>query len=253
MIHKMIDSSTTSVRPLTLVVNTSNETQPQITSPKGAELHPVNEPLTLVVNISNEKQPQTASPKGAELPPVNGPLTLVVNTPNELQITSPMNLCLNKVLNLNIIGDPSSLTPTLPSDHMCYILRSMISNRTYIGYTIDFPHRLRQHNGELMGGAKRTKKWRPWVPVCLIKGFYESSSALRFEYRLQRPKRRRKAGEDMVQFTLRTLVDLINNGDGSIEKQSKRAWPSLQITWYDRKYNIQHPNIANFYISYRLD
>ena len=120
-----------------------------------------------------------------------------------------------KILTLNIIR------PIIPSDHMCYILRSTIDSRTYIGYTVDFPHRIRQHNGEIVGGAKRTRKGRPWVPICLIKGFYESSSALRFEYRLQHPRPRKRSGQDAVTFTLRTLAYIINNGDGSIEKNNK--------------------------------
>ncbi|CAH6418134.1 Hypothetical protein HVR_LOCUS6, partial [uncultured virus] len=132
-----------------------------------------------------------------------------------------------------------------------------VADRTYVGYTVDFPHRIRQHNGEITGGAKKTHKWRPWVPVCLIRGFYESSSALRFEFRLQHPsyrtnkqkyrRKRKPAGQDAIAFALQTLINLINSGDGSMEKDNKMPWPHLQIIWYYPQYSIQHPNVSNFY------
>ena len=138
--------------------------------------------------------------------------------------------------------------PNVPSDHTCYILRSTVANRIYIGYTVNFPRRIRQHNGEIVGGAKRTRKWRPWVPVCIIKGFYESSSALRFEYRLQHPHKRKRAGQDFVSFTLRSLDYIINNGDGSRKNNNKMPWPHLFITWCNRpEYSIHHPNVTNLY------
>ena len=142
-----------------------------------------------------------------------------------------------KYLTLNVMRQPVS-------DHLCYILKSSISNRIYIGYTVNFPRRLRQHNGELVGGAKKTRKWRPWHPICLIKGFYELSSALRFEYHLQHPRRKRKAKENVINFTLENLVSLINNGDRSI-----MPWPSFQIIWYYSEYSIQHPRISNHYLN----
>ena len=152
------------------------------------------------------------------------------------------------------IASPSTISPPLPSqsflppsDHSCYILRSTVSNRAYVGYTIDFPHRIRQHNGEIKGGAKRTQKWRPWTPICIIRGFYDASSALRFEYRLQHPGTRRKAGVDAVMFTLQALTRVINVGDGSIAKDNKMAWPPLQITWCLPGYSITHPRIVNLY------
>lgn len=133
----------------------------------------------------------------------------------------------------------------IPTDHICYILKSSVSNKIYIGYTVDFNRRLRQHNGEIVGGAKKTEKYRPWYPICLIKGFNESSSALRFEYRLQHPKRRKRAGEDPIHFILETLVNLINNGDGSIQKDNKIPWPKLLIEWKVSGYNINLDNVIN--------
>ncbi len=56
--------------------------------------------------------------------------------------------------------------------------------RTYIGATVDLNRRLRQHNGELKGGAKRTGV-RPaqWYRVCYVRGFTSWRAALQFEWR----------------------------------------------------------------------
>lgn len=46
--------------------------------------------------------------------------------------------------------------------HFCYALRCDIGGnvrvRSYVGYTVDPIRRLRQHNGEIKGGAKRTTR-----------------------------------------------------------------------------------------------
>jgi putative endonuclease len=42
-----------------------------------------------------------------------------------------------------------------------YVLQSR-RGRTYVGITTDLGRRLRQHNGELAGGARATRGHRPW-------------------------------------------------------------------------------------------
>jgi predicted GIY-YIG superfamily endonuclease len=132
------------------------------------------------------------------------------------------------------------------SDHSCYILLSANNNRFYIGYTTDFKHRLRQHNGEIVGGAKKTRKWRPWFPLCQITGFIDKSSALRFEYRLQHPKKKRKKKESIISYIINILTNLIYIKDGSKVNNSCINWPILTINWYTQQH-IYHPNVINNY------
>jgi structure-specific endonuclease subunit SLX1 len=55
--------------------------------------------------------------------------------------------------------------------------------KTYVGATIDVDRRLRQHNGELSGGAKATSTIPGgWYRVCYVKGFADNHEALRFEW-----------------------------------------------------------------------
>lgn len=67
-----------------------------------------------------------------------------------------------------------------------YILKSLSSNRTYIGMTNNLARRLQQHNGELPGGAKYTQTGRPWEMFTTY-GPYESRSiACKVEWRAKR-------------------------------------------------------------------
>ena len=64
----------------------------------------------------------------------------------------------------------------------CYMLQSTDGRRTYVGATVNPDRRLRQHNGEISGGARATKG-RSWTRRFLIGGFADERDALRFEWR----------------------------------------------------------------------
>lgn len=151
------------------------------------------------------------------------------------------------VLSILPTSPVSTSSRTLPSstisDHSCYIIKSISTGRLYIGYTLDFTRRLRQHNGEIVGGAKRTSKGRPWTPICIIKGFLDNSSALRFEYRLQHNYK----GRPSLAKILDNLKFIIKNGDGSIQHGNKLSWPHLHIIWYDKSLTINENQVTNYY------
>ncbi|OQR97817.1 hypothetical protein ACHHYP_20452 [Achlya hypogyna] len=79
--------------------------------------------------------------------------------------------------------------------HACYLLtprkpaagRSLHMTHTYIGFTMTPKRRLRQHNGELVQGAKKTSKHRPWDMLVVVYGFPNKVLALQFEYVWQHP------------------------------------------------------------------
>lgn len=71
--------------------------------------------------------------------------------------------------------------------HFVYLIASTISRRTYIGYSIHPLKRLKQHNGELRGGAKYTKQGRPWEIIAIVSGFPNKRIALQFEWRAHHP------------------------------------------------------------------
>lgn len=70
----------------------------------------------------------------------------------------------------------------------CYILHSTVkTNITYNGSTNNIKRRLRQHNGELVGGAKATSKNRPHKIYCLVSGLPNQIEALRCEWKIKHP------------------------------------------------------------------
>lgn len=67
-----------------------------------------------------------------------------------------------------------------------YFLKSTVSNKTYIGVSNNIYRRLRQHNGEIVGGAKYTRMGRPWG-IHMVYGPYENNSrACMVEWRAKR-------------------------------------------------------------------
>ena len=74
--------------------------------------------------------------------------------------------------------------------YFCYILYSLHEKylySTYIGFTDDPLHRIRQHNGEIKGGAKFTKRRRPWKLILVTSNFPNKIAALKFEWAWQNP------------------------------------------------------------------
>lgn len=72
-----------------------------------------------------------------------------------------------------------------------YFIKNPINNHSYIGYTVDLEHRLRQHKGEIKGGAKRTQRWNGNVElVAYIKGFQTKNQAMSYEWHAKRRKRK---------------------------------------------------------------
>lgn len=115
---------------------------------------------------------------------------------------------------------------------LVYILQSTsATHRTYVGCTINLAHRVRQHNGELSGGAKQTERGRPWKIICEITGFRTHNEALKFEFAL------RRIGRRMVRHW-----DICGRKKALTLLQSRERWSStspmaidvpLTIAWRD--------------------
>lgn len=86
------------------------------------------------------------------------------------------------------------------SAYICYCLRNTrVPPRTYVGITNNMEKRLRQHNGELSGGARSTAGHGPWHVVWRVEGFEDRRHALQFEWRLHHPSlygMKRGSGEE---------------------------------------------------------
>lgn len=87
-------------------------------------------------------------------------------------------------------------------EYVCYTLLSADGRCTYVGMTNNLARRVRQHNGELAGGAKYTGREgkQPWRVVCTVCGFRSKVEALQFEWALHHAARtaRRSFGSGLT-------------------------------------------------------
>ena len=58
---------------------------------------------------------------------------------------------------------------------------------SYIGFTHNLFKRYREHNGDLVRGAKTTEKARPWEMLTSVAGFTSRNVGLKFEWAWQHP------------------------------------------------------------------
>ena len=72
-----------------------------------------------------------------------------------------------------------------------YIIYSNEKNLSYNGSTNNIKRRLRQHNGEITGGAFRTHQGRPWTYCAVLRGMPNQRNALSCEWRIRYPNNRR--------------------------------------------------------------
>ena len=82
------------------------------------------------------------------------------------------------------VGKTTTTRSSGAAPYLCYILISTTAprGRTYVGITNDLTRRLRQHNGELVGGARATRTGRPWECLLTVEGFGTQQQSLQFEW-----------------------------------------------------------------------
>lgn len=98
-------------------------------------------------------------------------------------------------------------------DWYCYLLQSENEKNTYVGSTVDPFKRIRQHNGFIQGGAKYTRKYRPWKVYCILYGFKSKNKCLSFEW-YWKHQSRKQTGQPL-QKRLKALEILLNQKQNS--------------------------------------
>lgn len=83
--------------------------------------------------------------------------------------------------------------PAVVKSHSCYILYNE-RDLTYVGYTVNFTKRIRQHNKEIKGGARYTSSRGPWKYLVNIESeHFDNHKALSAEWALKYPTNKRPA------------------------------------------------------------
>jgi predicted GIY-YIG superfamily endonuclease len=104
------------------------------------------------------------------------------------------------------------------------LLKSQTTRRTYVGYTKNLNRRLRQHNGEIKGGAKATRYGRPWRIICYISGFPDSKTALQFEWRMHHPPKYLKKRCYGVEGRVKCIEEILK-----LDRFTKKSIPTCQL------------------------
>ena len=102
----------------------------------------------------------------------------------------------------------------------CYLLFTTDLRQTYIGATVDPTRRLRQHNQELVGGARKTKG-RSWKRALYVGGFPDWVDALQFEWSWKRHGN----GKPGLAGKLQALLNLLQSEKSTSTATPFRFWP----------------------------
>ncbi|KAK9333936.1 hypothetical protein V1520DRAFT_331010 [Lipomyces starkeyi] len=122
----------------------------------------------------------------------------------------------------------------------------------FIMFTDLRAQRLRQHNGELLQGAWKTKQSdkRPWDMICIVSGFPSKISALQFEHAWQHPFRSRhiQPGDRITKNKNQasTLHKHLGNLRLLLSSRSLCRWPlrfhifdtEVERVWKQNKYKV---------------
>jgi predicted GIY-YIG superfamily endonuclease len=153
--------------PSTNILTPTNDTNEPIEHPGP------NEPI--VTNDTNEP---------IEHPGPNEPIE-PMNLMEQMGPNEPMNL-------MEQMGPNEPMNSTVPAilfEHIdiinntlvCYCIRNEKKTKTYVGATNHFCRRIRQHNREIVGGAKATGGHK-WHKIILVHGFNTRHDLLSFEW-----------------------------------------------------------------------
>ena len=118
-----------------------------------------------------------------------------------------------------------------------YLIKSETKNRTYVGMTKNMEKRIRQHNGEIKGGAKYTQYGRPWIVILQVRGFPDKSSALQCEWKNHHPPKNLKYNkiQGRLYHRLKVMKNIL-----SLDKFTKNAPLTYTLDlipiFHDQKY-----------------
>lgn len=108
------------------------------------------------------------------------------------------------------------------SKWFCYVLENG-NGKTYNGSTNNVVRRLRQHNGDIKGGAKYTTRNGQWTAYFLMTGFVDHINCLQCEWKIKYPigrsrkyrsvEGRIKGINDVIKLNRWTNNSIINNDD----------------------------------------
>jgi len=137
------------------------------------------------------------------------------------------------------------------SGFFVYVLQCS-DGSTYVGATVDPDHRLRQHNGEIKGGAHATtmkvKRGCKWNRICCVTGFPDWVSALQFEWALKYYSRKLPKRMGPLERRMRGLKQILAFERPTSKSLAYSEWPDHlkpEIIWEMNEYCELYEKISN--------
>jgi structure-specific endonuclease subunit SLX1 len=132
-------------------------------------------------------------------------------------------------------------------------LLECIDGATYVGATVNLDHRLRQHNGEIKGGAHATtaklKKGitngNVWRRVCHIEGFPNWQAALQFEWRWKQVSRKFLGIKSPLERRAKALYAILAMERPTTKAMAFSEWPSPPVVV------IEEADISSIFDKYK--
>jgi structure-specific endonuclease subunit SLX1 len=118
-----------------------------------------------------------------------------------------------------------------------YCLQFQNGVKTYVGATVDFTRRIRQHNTELVGGAIYTtnavkaSKTGTWKPIFIISGFPGQQAALQFEWALKHQTMFHRSERNLVKRRKDALLELMKKDKVTSHAEPLANW-NLKIQYF---------------------
>ncbi len=125
-------------------------------------------------------------------------------------------------------------------EYVCYLLMNDDYSLSYIGITNNLERRLRQHNGEIKGGAKYTRKSK-WNVICYIQNFPTMKDSLQFEWFWKYISRKFNS-KNIIQKRINALV--------KIDRIAKTTKTSTSFNLYPKKLELV---IVDNFVSIYID
>ena len=116
-------------------------------------------------------------------------------------------------------------------------------NTTYVGATVNLEKRLRQHNGEITGGAVMTtskvKNGKTWSRVCYVSGFPDWRAALQFEWRWKQLSRKISVSTSPIERRFQALHKLLSLNQSTTKAVPYIEWTHMpEVTFEENDYEI---------------
>lgn len=119
-----------------------------------------------------------------------------------------------------------------------YLLVSTCGN-TYVGATIDLNRRLRQHNGEIKGGARathaRVKNGEIWRRHAYVSGFPTWKCALQFEWRWKQLSRKWPIKMNPLERRMNALQQLLQLPQSTSNARPFSEWETPPEIHYEQE------------------